>query len=195
MASFISTASSTSVSRSGSRHGPHSSSKSISVETLVQHLLDAKRSLSSMGLVLRANELVYSARQAHEEAAILTAQSDFIRQAILDQTLLLNRLRRGITRTYDHGKREFKQILRTLDAADSRLQDTMNVLRDQFVDKSFRPAGEEQKNLLDFIDESQVDGIRNGLKDHIQTLQVGVICVNQTRLIICFMLNNYVLPS
>lgn len=137
----------------------------------MQHLLGAKRSLSSMGLVLRANELVHLSRQAYEESVILTAQSQYLRQGINEQVRLLLRLRRSMNKTYDNGKREFKQIIKTLDAANGRLQDTMNVLRDRIVDSSFRPNGEEKKNLLDFVDEAQVDRMRDALKENIQSLQ------------------------
>ncbi|KAI1144302.1 autophagy-related protein 17 [Hypoxylon sp. FL0543] len=157
--------------RSASEHGVSSSIDSVPVETLVQHLLDAKRSLSSIAHVLRANELVHSARQAHEESVILTAQSQFLRQGISEQVRLLKRLQRSMLRTYDNGKREFKQIIKTMDAADFRLQDTMNVLRNRIVDSTFRPEGEEEKNLMDFVDESQVDAIRDALKENIQALR------------------------
>ncbi|KAI1376868.1 autophagy-related protein 17 [Hypoxylon crocopeplum] len=171
MASPISPASSASVSRSASHYDVSTSTDSVSVETLVQHLLDAKRSLSSIGLVLRANDLIKLARKAHEESVVLTAQSQFLRQGIHEQISLLDRLRRSMNRTYNGGKREFKQILRTLDAADNRLQDTMTILRDRTVDSAFRPSGEEKKNLLDFIDESRVDAIRDALKENIQSMQ------------------------
>ncbi|KAL7626520.1 hypothetical protein AAE478_003292 [Parahypoxylon ruwenzoriense] len=171
MAPSTSPVSSTSASPTTSQHGAPLSIDSVSVETLVQNLLDAKRSLSSMGLVLRANELVYLARQAHEESVVLTAQSQFLRRGISDQAGLLRRLRRSLNRTYDDGKREFKQIIRTLDETNGRLQDTMNVLRDRTVDSTFRPRGEERKNLLDFVDELQVDAMRDALKENIQALQ------------------------
>lgn len=182
MALSMSAASSASVSRSrsASQHGVPSSIDSVSVETLVQHLLDARRSLSSMSLVWRANELIRLSRRAHEESVILTAQTQFLRQGINEQVRLLLHLRRSMNRTYDTGKREFKQIIRTLDAADGRLQDTMNVLRDRIVDGAFRPSGEEKKNLLDFIDESQVDTMRDSLKDNIQALQVGDVPTRNT---------------
>ncbi|KAI1762573.1 autophagy-related protein 17 [Hypoxylon sp. FL1150] len=175
MALSMSAASSASVSRSrsASQHIVPSSfnSDSVSIETLVQHLLDAKRSLSSMDLVLRANELVHLSRRAHEESVILAAQAQFLHQGINEQVRLLLRLRRSMNRTYDTGKREFKQIIKTLDAADARLQDSMNVLRDRIVDSAFRPSGEGKKNLLDFVDESQVDAMRDSLKENIQALQ------------------------
>ncbi|KAH7041210.1 kinase activator [Microdochium trichocladiopsis] len=144
---------------------------SIPVETLVQYLLDAKRSLSSIGLVLRANELVHNARVAHEESVILAAQSSFLRRGISDQVRILLRIRKSMMRTYDTGKREFKLVIKSLDASNSRLEDTMAVLRKRIVDKAFRPPGEEPRDLLDFVDEAQVDAMRDALKENIAALQ------------------------
>lgn len=148
-------------------------STSVSVETLVEHLLAAKRSLSSMTLVLRANDLSTHARQLHEESVILGAQAAFLRRGINDQTKLLLRVRRNMIRTYDSAKREFKRLLLTLDATNDKLENTMGMLRDTTVDPVFRPEGEEPKNLLDFVDENQVDGMRDALKANIGQLQVS----------------------
>jgi autophagy-related protein 17 len=174
MASPTSTASSSpQQSRPASRFDDNEDADSVPVETLVQHLLDAKRSLSYMTLVLRANELVTAARRAHEESVILGAESQFLRRGISDQVRLLLRARRGMNKTYDSGKREFKQVLKTLDAAYARLEDTMNLLRDQTVEPAFRPKGEERRSLLDFVDVAQVDTMRNALKENIAALQVS----------------------
>ncbi|KAI8960314.1 autophagy-related protein 17 [Daldinia sp. FL1419] len=171
MASITSPHSSASISRPTSQHDVPGRLSSISVETLVKYLLDAKRSLNSMSLVLRANELVHWAKAAHEESVVLVAQSGFIRQGINEQIRLLQHLRRSMDRTYNNGKREFKHVIKTLDDAHGRLEDTMIVLRDRVVDSTFRPPGEGKKNLLDFIDESQVEAIRDALKETIQCLQ------------------------
>jgi autophagy-related protein 17 len=144
---------------------------SAPVETLVQHLLDAKRSLSTMTLVLGANELVTAARQAHEESVVLGAQTQFLRRGISDQVRLLIRARKSMTRTYDSGKREFKQIIRDLDAANGGLEETMNILRGRQVESALRPQGEGAKNLLDFVDVEQVDTMRQTLKESIGALQ------------------------
>lgn len=177
MASISSTSSQSAsrpTSQPSSLRAPLPQVDSLPVETLVQHLLDAKRSLSSMRLVLRANELVHHARQAHEESVLLSAQTQFLRRGISEQLRLLLRLHKGLTRTYADGKREFKHIIKALDATNSRLEDTMNILRSRIVDSSFRPPGEENRNLLDFVDEAHVDGIREALKEHIQALQVAI---------------------
>lgn len=172
-----SSASSHSASHPTSLHVPPSYPDSVPVETLVQHLLDAKRSLSSMRLVLRANELVHAARQEHEESVILSAQTQFLRRGIREQMRLLLRVRKGLMRTYDDGKRDFKQTIKTLDLTNSRLEDTMGVLRGRIVSSAFRPPGEGKRNLLDFVDEAQVDRMRETLKENIQALQVIVTLV------------------
>lgn len=176
MASPTSTASSSArQSLSSSQHGDLEGADAIPVETLVHHLLEAKRSLSSMSLVLRANELVTAARQAHEEAVILGAQAEFLRRGITLQVRLLLKVRKSLTRTYENGKREFKQIIKHLDATNGRLEEMMNVLRTRTVESAFRPQGEEKKCLLDFLDVDQVDTMRNALKENIGALQVGYL--------------------
>ncbi|KAK8104630.1 autophagy-related protein 17 [Apiospora kogelbergensis] len=174
MASPNSTASSSAhqSSRSTSQHGAlEGADDAIPVETLVHHLLEAKRSLSSMSLVLRANDLVTAARQAHEEAVILGAQAEFLRRGITLQVRLLLKVRKSLTRTYENGKREFKQVIKHLDATNGRLEEMMTVLRTRTVDSAFRPQGEEKKCLLDFLDVDQVDTMRNALKENIGALQ------------------------
>lgn len=160
-------------SRPSSQHGDSTVADSIPVETLVQHLLDAKRSLSTMTLVLRANDLVTAARLAHEESVILGAQSDFLRRGIQEQRQLLHRARRSMNRTYESGNREFKQIIKNLDSVNGRLEETMIVLRGRAVESAFRPKGEEKRDLLDFVDVVQVDTMRNALKENIVALQVS----------------------
>jgi len=172
-----------STSRPGSLHdllSPHdddddydSHVPSVPVETLVEHLLAAKRALSSsMTLVLRGTELAASARRLHEEATVLGAQTAFLRAGISAQGCLLARARRSMGRAYDGGKRGFRSLIRTLDAANGRLQQTMDMLRGTVVDAVFRPKGEAPRNLLDFVDENSVDGMREAVKDSIAELQV-----------------------
>lgn len=144
----------------------------VPVEVLVEHLLAAKRSLSSITLVLRANEIETSARRLHEEAVILSAQTAFLRRGVAEQVRVLRALRRGMGRAYDAGRREFKQLIKTLDAANARLEQTMDMLRHTIVDPVFRPPGEDPKCLLDFVDETTVDRMRDALKESIGELQV-----------------------
>lgn len=179
---------------SSSRRSPGSSSASlrrpdgppgdpvISIDTLVNHLLVSKRSLSSMNLVLRANELATAARAAHEEAALLAAQTSFIRGSVADQMAILARVRRGLDATYEWGKRDFKTLVRAMDEVDAQLGATMKMLRGTDVHGALRPAGdEERRNLLDFVDENSVHGMRDAMKKSIQELQVPAAAENSPR--------------
>ncbi|KAK4150467.1 autophagy-related protein 17 [Chaetomidium leptoderma] len=145
----------------------------VPVEVLVRYLLAAKQSLSSMGLVLRANDLATHARQMYEESVILGAQTGFLRRLIDDEIRLLRKLRKGMALAYNTGSREFKPLLRTLDAADGKLEKTMRMLRETYVEPVFRPRGEEKKCLMDFVDEHGVESMRDELKGSIAGLQAA----------------------
>ncbi|KAK4118565.1 hypothetical protein N657DRAFT_651118 [Parathielavia appendiculata] len=163
-------------SRSSSYHdpaSPHFVTDHVPVEVLVRHLLAAKQSLSSMALVLRANDLLTHARGMQEESVILGAQTGFLRRLIDEEALVLRRLRAVVGRSYDKGQRDFKQLIRTLDVENDKLEQTMRMLRETTVDRVFRPPGEEEKSLMDFIDEDSVEGIRNALKGSIADLQAA----------------------
>ncbi|KAF4635311.1 hypothetical protein G7Y89_g2776 [Cudoniella acicularis] len=123
----------------------------VSLQTLVEHLLASKRSLSSINTVWRANEIVTSARAALEESAVLTARTDFLRSGISEQVKILQR-----------------NVIRTLDAANARLESTMDILRSTMVEAAFRPDGEEPRSLLDFVDEEGVETMRDALKESIR---------------------------
>jgi autophagy-related protein 17 len=145
----------------------------VPLDTLVNHLLAAKRSLSSMTLVLRANDIATTARNAHEDTSIIAAQAGFLRSSILDQAAILVRVRRNLQASYDWGKRDFKKLVRAMDEVDGALEGTMNMLRGTTVQSVLRPKGEDPKNLLDFVDEDSVHGLREAMKKSIQELQVS----------------------
>ncbi|POR32799.1 Autophagy-like protein 17 [Tolypocladium paradoxum] len=169
---------------SSSRRSPNSSAASlrrpdgppddpaVSIDTLVNHLLVSKRSLSSMTLVLRANELATAARAAHEESALLAAQASFVCGSVADQIAILARVRRGLHATYEWGKRDFKTLVRAMDEVDAQLGATMKMLRGTDVQGALQPASGERRNLLDFVDENSVHGMRDAMKKSIQELQV-----------------------
>lgn len=145
----------------------------VPVEVLVRHLLAAKQSLSSMALVLRANDLASHARQMHEDSVIQSAQTGFLHWVIAEEVQVLRMLRRGMERTYDKARREFKQLPRTLDAANEKLEKTMRMLRETRVEPVFRPPGEPDKCLMDFVDENSVEAMHDALKASIGDLQVS----------------------
>lgn len=146
---------------------------SVPVETLVEHLLAAKRSLSSMTLVLHANSLSNHAHQLHEESVILGAQTAFLRRGIADQHSLLKHVCDGMIKAHDVSKREFRILLSTMDAAGHKLDKTAAMLKNTTVDSAFRPKGEEPKNLMDFVDEEQDQALRNAMFACLSEMQVS----------------------
>lgn len=158
-------------------HSQITQNPDIPLESLVQHLLASKRSLSSINTVWRANEIVTAARTALEESIILDSRTSFLRRGISQQAKILRRVRNGIDHVYKEGQRDFQDVIRSLDAADIRLQKTMDVLRSTIVDTSFRPPNEEPRSLLDFVDEAGVETMRTALKESIDQSQVDVLKV------------------
>ncbi|KAK4223049.1 autophagy-related protein 17 [Podospora fimiseda] len=150
---------------------PEFNADDVPVEVLVKHLLDAKTALASWQLVMRANDLATEGRRMHEESVILTAQTGFLRQGIADQISILKQVRRSMQRVYKGGQKDFKMIVKSLDEADARLNDTMQKLRETVVERVFRPPEEEPKSLMDFVDEKSVEEIHNALKESIRELQ------------------------
>jgi len=147
----------------------------LSLETLVAHLLSAKRALASISTVWRANEIVTSARSALEESVKLSARTGFMRDGISEQVKILRKVRGGIENVYKEGQRDFKNVIRTLDGANSRLESTMDILRLTMVEAAFRPAEENPRSLLDFVDEQSVETMRDAVKESIRESRVGIV--------------------
>ena len=140
------------------------------LETLVSYLLASKRSLSSIDHVWRANEIVTSARTALEDSVVLRARTGFIQRGIGEQIQILRAVQGGVNHVARQGQAEFKVVLKSLDDAEARLRQTLTQLRSTVVEASFRPAEEESKSLLDFVDEQGVQGVMTSLKDSIDTI-------------------------
>ncbi|EAQ91688.1 hypothetical protein CHGG_03623 [Chaetomium globosum CBS 148.51] len=163
-------------SRPTSYHDPPSPgfhADDVPVEVLVQHLLAAKQSLSSMALVLRANDLSTNARQMHEDSVVLSAQTGFLRRLIDDEVRVLQKLRRGMEHAHKRARREFGRLIHALDVSNEKLENTMRMLRETRVDPIFRPPGEEGKFLIDFADVDSVEAMRDTLKGSIAELQAA----------------------
>jgi autophagy-related protein 17 len=91
-----------------STHSNLNSSSKPALDFLIAHLVASKRSLSSIDLVWRANELVTSARAALEESVVLAARSGFLKQGIIGQAKVLRRVRDGIEDVAREGQVEFE---------------------------------------------------------------------------------------
>jgi autophagy-related protein 17 len=162
----------------GLTHQPEASPEDLSastvpVETLVTHLLAAKRALSSVTAVQRADSLLTTSRAHHEESILLTSQTAFLRRGISDQLRVLLRVRRGLGKTQDGRKKEFRALLKTLDDGGGRLEGTMEMLRGRRVESAFRPAGEEERSLLHFVDTDAVERLKEEVKGSLTDLQAA----------------------
>jgi autophagy-related protein 17 len=137
------------------------------LDTLIAHLLAAKRSLSSINHVWRANEIVTSSRSALEESVVLSARTGFLRRGLNHQLRLLYSVRSEVEEISYRGREDFSASLRRLDTADTRLKQTLDLLRETMVDSSFRPQGEDPKSLHDFVDERGVEELHTAMKESI----------------------------
>lgn len=63
-------------------------------------------------------------------------------------------------------------MIKTLDAANARLESTMDILRTTMVEAAFRPKEESPRSLLDFVDEHDVEMMRDNLKESIRASKV-----------------------
>lgn len=139
------------------------------LESLVSNLLAAKRSLSSINHVYRANELITSTRKSLETSVITSARTDFLRTGIESQVKILTRARNNTEGVANEGAAEFKAVVLKLDTADERLRETLNLLRGTLVEASLRPEEEKRRNLLDFVDETGVEGLMDTIKSSIDS--------------------------
>jgi autophagy-related protein 17 len=62
----------------------------------------------------------------------------------------------------------FQGMIRTLDAANARLESTMGVLRSTMVEAIARHENEKPQSLMEFIDEESMVMIRDALKESIR---------------------------
>ncbi|SPO01008.1 related to protein involved in authophagy (APG17) [Cephalotrichum gorgonifer] len=145
----------------------------VPIETLVEHLLSAKRALSTMTSVLRANEICTLALELYEEAVVLGSETEYLRRALSSQLTVLTRVRNKLDRTCEAGKRDFRQLIRMMDGADGKMKETVAALRERTVEAGLREGeGDEgQRNLMDFVDEKSVTGVVEALKESLKELQ------------------------
>ncbi|KAA8904403.1 autophagy-related protein 17 [Sphaerosporella brunnea] len=120
----------------------------FSTEDLTNWFLNAKRSLSSITLCTRAHQLVDNARQALQEASIVSARCVFLRTSLQDQLKIADQVNRMVHTTKDAARTEFEKTLIDLDAADTRLNQTLALLRNSVVDPAFTASEPEGRPLL-----------------------------------------------
>lgn len=148
-------------------HERHDSPSPPSLEVLVAYLLAAKRSLSCVEQVYRANDLVIQTRQALEDQTKRIARTIFLHNGSSAQVKILGQVLSHIHDIAQEGESDFQSVLKVLDLSESRLRQTLQQLRSSVVEPSLRPADEPSKSLVDFVDESGVEGLLGTIKESI----------------------------
>ncbi|KAL8935156.1 MAG: hypothetical protein Q9216_005564 [Gyalolechia sp. 2 TL-2023] len=140
-----------------------------SLETLVSNLVASKRSLSSVEQVWRANEIVESTKTNLEASVITSSRTSFLRSGIATQLRTLTLVYAHNSAVEREGAHEYGEVVKSLDAADRRLKDTMARLKTTMVENDLRPESDQEKSLLDFVDEGSVEQVLLTLQDSIGT--------------------------
>jgi autophagy-related protein 17 len=78
------------------------------LDVLIGQLLSAKRSLSSINHVWRANEIVKAAQAALEDSVVLGAKTGFLRRGIANQLKILYRVQTQLNDIDRDGQGEFE---------------------------------------------------------------------------------------
>lgn len=145
----------------------------VDLDALVSHLVAAKRSLSSINHVWRANGIVTAARAALEESVIVSARTGFVHRELGEQLKLLFRVRAEVEGVAVRGSAEFATAIQDLDAVDEQLRHTLEVLRETPVNPAFQSKGEPTKVLHDFVDERAVEEVQSSLKSAIDNVSAA----------------------
>lgn len=83
------------------------------------------------------------------------------------QVNILTQVHENIGKTRREGAEKFMTVTQSIDEADQRLKKTLDRLKKTMVEASLRPPEEEQKSLLDFVDESGVEGLLSTLEESV----------------------------
>ena len=143
---------------------PTHASTSSPPERLIFHLVASKRSLSSIVHVQRANDLTTFTKDALQHTAVTKARTSFLCSGIASQLSVLGQVHQSSMNTGVQVRREFEAIVKDLDGANARLRVTMDHLRNTLVESKLRPAGEDGRHLLDFVDEGGVEGVYEAVR-------------------------------
>ena len=143
-------------------------SSSPTLDSLVSHLVAAKRSLSCVEHVSRANYLVTETRRALEHHTILTARALFIKNGTKSQLNILSHIGDHNKDVAQEAASEFDGVIRKVDTAESKLRMTLDQLRVTTVEPRLRPAEEAPRSLADFVDETGVETLLSAVKESVQ---------------------------
>ena len=154
------------------------------LESLIAHLLASKRSLSSIHHVQRATTILSRARSDLESTTILAARTTFIQRSLASQLKILRSVQFELEDVVHNGQAEFGSILKELDDADKRLEQTVQRLKRTKIEPGFRVADsratgvsvdevvtEAKATLHDFVDDASVEELKDDLKKSINEVQ------------------------
>lgn len=154
------------------------------LEGLIAHLLASKRSLSSIHHVHRATTILSRARSDLETTTVLAARTTFLQRSLASQLKILRGVQFELEDIVHSSQSELGSILRELDDAGKRLEQTVHRLKDTKVESGFRSSGsktsgrsedgstiETKETLHDFVDDGPVEELKDSLKASIDEIQ------------------------
>ena len=83
------------------------------------------------------------------------------------QVRILTQVHANTEKARREGAEEFMAVTQSIDEADRRLKKTLDQLKKTMVEVSLRPPDEEPKSLMDFVDESGVDGLLTTMEESV----------------------------
>lgn len=184
-------ASSASSPRDSTAHLSHNPSPSASLqkpanqlESLIAHLLASKRSLSSIHHVHRATTILSKARADLESTTILAARTTFLQRSLISQSKILRGVQFELEDVVHSSQADFSSMLKELDDAGKKLEQTVHRLKGTKIEPGFRGAdlrnsvsseddlrAETKETLHDFVDVAPVEELKDSLKTSIDEVQ------------------------
>jgi autophagy-related protein 17 len=153
----------------------------LSVQSLISHLVAAKRSLSSFHHVHRATKILSEARSSIESTTALLARTTYLRRSLQSQLRILRNIHFELEGAASAVQLEFQSVIKDLDRAERKLASTLDLLQQSRVEDAFRlrrlrddgdhEAATDKETLHDFIDETSAETLTGAMKDVIDDVQ------------------------
>ena len=159
----------------------HRQPTEITIETLISYLVAAKRSLSSIHNVHRANAIISEAKATVESTAALIARTTYLRRSLLSQLKILRGIQFELEGSAHSIKVGFDHVIKELDSAAGRLAQSVGILQQTRIEDAFKMPGtgtasgekptDGKDTLHDFIEEQPVDTLKASMKEVIDSVQ------------------------
>ena len=176
--------STSSLPRSSTQSSPaqseHRQPAETTIETLISYLVAAKRSLSSIHNVHRANTIISEARATVESTAALIARTAYLRKSLLSQLKILRGIQFELESSAHAIKVDFDHAIKELDSAGGRLAQSVEILQQTRIEDAFKKvpgaaSGEVmatgKDTLHDFVEEQRKQDIKLAMKNVIDNVQ------------------------